>query len=85
VVLVTALVVVLVLIVVGLVGYMVYASSQPDTFASDPPPTEEELLLARLDIAKVEKGIDLALSKQETRMASARTKEAIAEALEGEQ
>jgi hypothetical protein len=81
---VASLVVVLILLFAGLVGYMVYASSQPDAFANQPPPTEEELLQARLEIAKVEKGIDLALAKQETRMASARTKEAIADALEGE-
>jgi hypothetical protein len=78
------LLVVLVVIFLGLVGYLIYASYGIDGYRAEPPPTEEELLQARLDIAKAEKGIDLALSKQESRQASARTKEAIADALEGE-
>lgn len=80
------MVVVLVLIIAAAIGYLVWVSSKQDwAEPTESPPTEEELLQARLDIAKVEKGIDLALSKQETRMASARTKEAIAEALVDEQ
>lgn len=78
------LLIALTVVFLALVGYMIYGSSPPDTFASELPPTEAELYQARLDIAKVEHGVDLALSKQELRRASERTKEAIAEALEDE-
>lgn len=77
------MIVVLIVLAACFIGYLVYISSQPDwQEPSEPPPTEEELLQARLEIAKAERGVDLALAKQESRMASVRTKEAIAEALE---
>ncbi len=79
----TGLVIVLVLICVGLVGYMVRESMKQDGYAAEPPPTDEELLQARLDLLKIERGIDLTLAKQESRRYAQRTKEAIAEAFKG--
>jgi hypothetical protein len=74
--------VVLVLIFVGLVGYMVYASYGMDGPPPGPPPTEEELLQARLDIHRIERGFDLKLARQDSRRAAAETKRAIADALD---
>ena len=79
------LVVVAVLIAALVIGYLAYISSQPEAAESEPPPTEAELLQARLDLHRIERDVDLSLSKQETRMAAERTKQAIAEALERNQ
>jgi hypothetical protein len=51
---------------------------------SEPPPTEEELLQARLDLQRIERDVDVTLAREEARRHGQRTKEAIAEALEGE-
>ncbi|MGD9735222.1 MAG: hypothetical protein AB7V58_06375 [Solirubrobacterales bacterium] len=80
-----AFIIVLILVIVGLVGYMVWASVEVDSYPSEPAPTEEELLQARLDLHRIERGVDLTLAKQEQRREGERTKEAIAEALEGDQ
>jgi hypothetical protein len=79
------MVVVLTVLIACGIGYLVYTSSQPDwSEPTEPPPTEAELLQARLDLHKVERGTDLALAKQEIRREAERTKQAIAEALDGE-
>lgn len=79
------MIVVLVVVIAVAIGYLVWLSCSPfQVEETEPPPTEDELLQARLDLHKIERGVDLALAKQESRMASARTKEAIAEALDNE-
>ena len=76
--------VVVVLIISCLVGYLVWVSSAPDSAAHsfhEQPPTEAELLQARLDLHRIERGVDIALAKQEQRREAERVKQAIAEAL----
>jgi hypothetical protein len=74
-------IVVLVVVMSLVIGYLVWISSQPDAYASEPPPTEAELLQARLDLHRVERGVDLSLAKHESRHAAEQTKQAIADAL----
>ena len=74
----------LVLLICGFVAYLLWISSRSEDIATEPPPTEEELLQARLDLHRIDRGVDLALSKQETRREAERTKLAIAEALDDE-
>lgn len=85
-VLVTGLVIALVLGIAACIGYLVWVSTTPDEIGGkteEPPPTEAELLQARLDLHRVERGVDLALAKQDQRREAERVKEAIAEALGG--
>jgi hypothetical protein len=78
----TAFVVILVLLIVGGIGYLVYVSSEAQVIEREPPPSVEELLQARLDLHQIERGVDLSLSKQEAQMAAERTKQAIADAMD---
>ena len=77
------LIIVLILIITVLVGYLMLASSATGVIRPERPPTEEELLQARLDLHRVERGVDLALAKQDQRREAERVKEAIAETLGG--
>lgn len=80
------MIVVLVVLIACGIGYLVYASSQPGwSEPPEPPPTEEELLQARLDLHRIERGVDVTLAREEAHRHGQRTKEAIAEALENEQ
>lgn len=79
--------VILTLIICGVGGYLLWASSQPDNggkFTHEPPPSEAELLQARLDLHRIERGVDVALAKQEQRREAERVKQAIAKALGGD-
>jgi hypothetical protein len=77
------MIVVLVLLISCGIGYLVYKGSQPDWVQpSEPPPTEEELLQARLDLHRIERATDVTLAREEAHRHGQRTKEAIAEALE---
>jgi len=80
----TGLVIGLVLFVCCLIGYLVWVSSEADGTPSEPPPTEAELLQARLDLHRIDRGIDLVLARQEQRREAERTKQAIADALENQ-
>lgn len=71
-----------VLFTVGFIGYLVWISSEPDATTTEPPPTEAELLQARLDLHRIDRGIDLVLAKQEQRREAERTKQAIVDALD---
>lgn len=76
-------IVVVILIVLLIVGYRAWEKRRwPDSSVSEPPPTEAELLQARLDLLRIERGVDVALAKQDARREAQRTKDAIAEALE---
>jgi hypothetical protein len=77
------LVVVAVLLAALAIGYLAYISSQPGATESEPPPTEGELVQARVDLYRVERSVDAALGKHEARLAAERTKQAIADELRG--
>jgi hypothetical protein len=78
------MVVVLVLVLAAVIGYLVWLSCTPVEIKSEPPPTEEELLQARLDLHRIERGVDVTLAREEAHRHGQRTKEAISEALEDE-
>jgi hypothetical protein len=80
----TGFVVVLVPIIAGGVSYLAWVSSAVGNTSRlpEPPPTEAEILQARLDLLEVQSGVDVALATQEQHQASARIKEAIAAAME---
>jgi len=79
---VTGLVVVLVTIIAVGIGRLAWLSSTPTEIPTIPPPTEAELLQARLDLLRVRRGVDVALAAHEARREAELTKQAIAEALE---
>lgn len=64
------------------IGRLVYISSGSEPSTVEPAPTEAELLQARLDLLRIERGVDISLAREEARREGLRTKEAIAEALE---
>lgn len=79
------MIIVLVLIIACGIGYLVYRSSQPDwAEPPEPPPTEAELLQARVDLHRIERGVDIPLAREEAHRNGQRTKDAIADALENE-
>ncbi len=78
----TGLIVVLVLIIAVGIGRLVWLSSTPVEIPNDPPPTEAELLQARLDLHRVQRGVDTALATQEARREAELTKQAVADALQ---
>ncbi len=85
-VLMVGLIIVLVVIVAGLVGYMVWAGSTPKPGTSsldDRPPTDEEVLQARLDLHRVQRRLDVRLAQHEQRQAADRLRREIAEVLGG--
>jgi hypothetical protein len=69
--------IILALLLAGLVGYKIWASVEPYEYTNEPPPTEEELLQARLEILKVEKVVDVALAKQDHRREFDRIRQAL--------
>jgi len=78
------MVVVLVLIGAAVIGLLVWVGSKSGTVAAEPPPTEAELLQARLDLHRIERGVDQILAREEAHRRGQQTKDAIAEALKDE-
>lgn len=76
----TAFWVVVVLIIVCGIGYMVWAGTEVPPVG--PPPTDAELMQARLDIYRVSRGIDASLAGHEAQREAELTKQAIADALD---
>lgn len=75
-------IVVAVLVLACLIGYMIWASTEMPPVG--PPPTDAELFQARLDIHRVSRGVDATLAGQEARREADLTKQAIADALDGQ-
>jgi hypothetical protein len=74
--------VVLVALGVLVIGYLAWVRSRSEPPAeTDAPPTDTELMQARLDLQRIERGVDLTLAREEARREGQRTKDAIAEAL----
>jgi hypothetical protein len=73
-------IVLLVLMVAAVIGYLVWSNTEVPPVG--PPPTEAELMQARLDIYRVSRGVDASLAGQEACREAERTKQAIADALD---
>jgi hypothetical protein len=77
------MIVVLVVVIACAIGYLVYRSSQPDWVEpKEPPPSEAELLQARLDLHRIERGVDVTLAREEAHRLGEQTKQSIADALD---
>ena len=76
----TAAIVISVLVLACLIGYMIWLNTEVPPV--ERPPTDAELLQARLDIHRVRRGIDVSLAGQEARREAELTKRAIADALD---
>lgn len=76
----TAFWIVVVLIIACGIGYLVWASTEAPPV--ERPPTDAELMQARLDIYRVSRGVDTALAGQDARREAELTKQAIADALD---
>lgn len=80
-------VVLVLLAILGILAYLIWTSQQQDsvrTELEEVPPTEAELLQARLDLHRIDRGVDLTLAKQEQRREAERVKQAIVDALDGD-
>ena len=71
------------IIAAGLV-YRIWVRSPARPRPSGPPPSDAELLQARLDIYRVQRGVDASLAGHEAHREAELTKQAIAEALKGQ-
>jgi hypothetical protein len=76
----TGFIVITVLIAAAILAYKVWAGTEAPPV--ELPPTETELLQARLDIHRVSRGVDASLAGSEAHQEAERTKQAIADALD---
>jgi hypothetical protein len=73
-------IVVLALILVAVIGYIIWANTEVPPIEA--PPTDAELMQARLDIYRISRCVDVTLAGQEAHREAERTKQAIADALD---
>jgi predicted negative regulator of RcsB-dependent stress response len=77
-----AIVVALILIIGGLVGYMIWRSSQPDT----PPDVDpEQAIKAAVELHAIHRRLDVAWTKTEQRREGTALRREIAEALNNDE